>query len=417
MKKFMMMAVMLVASATAFAKDSDALKAILNAKTYADAEKLVKETLDQLANAQEKAKAYNKLVDLAMAAYDEQDKIKLANQFKKDNPDPVDEKLMAEMACNGIAAAYECDKYDQQQNEKGKVKPAFDKKNAERLWATRNQLFSAGQTASKNNEDALVLKYWGVFTETLSNPFFANQMKAIDALDENAKKNDYDLFGQVAYFTAISAKKLGDLAKARFYYSIAAKNDYIVNKDIRNDARNEELTLMRAGLKDKADSLRVLEEYKEMYTQTPDDDLLLNALYSMYRDMKDKDNMYAVLDARLEKDPNNFMALANRGLAAMEENNAANAIEYLEKALAVQPKNVAVLHWLGVCYNAKAGESSETDQAKSKEFFKKAIDVFDKCKELDPENNFNWAYSRFQAYYNFYGPDAPETKQAEADSK
>ena len=35
MKKLMMMAVMFVASATAFAGDSDALKAILKAKTYA----------------------------------------------------------------------------------------------------------------------------------------------------------------------------------------------------------------------------------------------------------------------------------------------------------------------------------------------------------------------------------------------
>lgn len=416
MKKIMMMAVMLVASATAFAKDSDALKAILNAKTYAEAETLLKSSLDQLASPAEKAEAYNKLVDLAMAVYDEQDKIKLANQFKKDNPDPVDEKLMAEMACNGIAAAYECEKYDQQPNEKGKVKPRFGKKNAERLWATRNQLFNSGQAASKDNEDALVLKYWGTFTETLSNPFFAEQMKAIDALDEKAKKDNYDFFGQVAYFAGRNAEKLGELAKARSYYSIVAKNIYVDEK-FRDDARNKELTLMREGLKDKADSLRVLEEYKDMYTKAPDDDLLMNALYTMYRDLKDKDNMYAVLDARLAKDPNNFMALANRGLAAMEENDAAKGIEYLEKAVAVQPENVAVLHWLGVCYNAKAGELSETDKVKSKELFKKAIDVFDKCKALDPENNFNWAYSRFQAYYNFYGPDAPETKQAEADSK
>ena len=66
MKKLMMMAVMFVASATAFAGDSDALKAILKAKTYAEAETLLKSSLDQLVSAQEKAKAYNKLVDLAM---------------------------------------------------------------------------------------------------------------------------------------------------------------------------------------------------------------------------------------------------------------------------------------------------------------------------------------------------------------
>ena len=29
----------------------------------------------------------------------------------------------------------------------------------------------------------------------------------------------------------------------------------------------------------------------------------------------------------------------------------------------------------------------------------------------------NWGYNRYNAYYNYYGEDAPETKQAEADSK
>ena len=61
-----MMAMMLVASATAFAGDSDALKAILKAKDYAEAEALLKSGLSQLANDQEKAKAYNKLVDLSL---------------------------------------------------------------------------------------------------------------------------------------------------------------------------------------------------------------------------------------------------------------------------------------------------------------------------------------------------------------
>jgi hypothetical protein len=29
----------------------------------------------------------------------------------------------------------------------------------------------------------------------------------------------------------------------------------------------------------------------------------------------------------------------------------------------------------------------------------------------------NWGYNRYNAYYNYYGENAPETKQAEADSK
>ena len=29
----------------------------------------------------------------------------------------------------------------------------------------------------------------------------------------------------------------------------------------------------------------------------------------------------------------------------------------------------------------------------------------------------NWGYTRYQAYYGYYGPNAAETKQAEAESK
>ena len=65
MKKMMMMAMLFVASTTAFAADSDALKAILDAKTYVEAQNLIQSTLNQLANDEEKAKAYNAVVELA----------------------------------------------------------------------------------------------------------------------------------------------------------------------------------------------------------------------------------------------------------------------------------------------------------------------------------------------------------------
>lgn len=66
MKKFLVAAMMVLGATSAFAGDSDALKAVMKAKSYAEAEALVKQNLGQMANDAEKAKAYNKLVDLAM---------------------------------------------------------------------------------------------------------------------------------------------------------------------------------------------------------------------------------------------------------------------------------------------------------------------------------------------------------------
>ena len=80
MKKMMIVALMAAAASTAFAGDSETLKSILKAKTYAEAESLVKSGLGQLANASEKASAYNKLVDLAMAKVTEVQAVMNANQ-------------------------------------------------------------------------------------------------------------------------------------------------------------------------------------------------------------------------------------------------------------------------------------------------------------------------------------------------
>ncbi len=83
MKKLMIAAMMLLTTSAAFAGDSEALKAILKAKTYAEAQELVKANLNQLANDAEKAKAYNKLVDLAMEKVSKEQATITANQMAK----------------------------------------------------------------------------------------------------------------------------------------------------------------------------------------------------------------------------------------------------------------------------------------------------------------------------------------------
>ena len=88
---------MVLGTTSAFAGDSDALKEVLKAKTYAEAEALVKQNWGQLADDAEKAKAYNKLVDLSMKAFNDQQSIQQTNQIMKKN-DPVDENAMNEGA-------------------------------------------------------------------------------------------------------------------------------------------------------------------------------------------------------------------------------------------------------------------------------------------------------------------------------
>ncbi len=402
MKKLIVAAMMVLGATSAFAGDSDALKAVMKAKTYAEAEALLKQNLGQLANDAEKAKAYNKLVDLGMKAYNDQQSIMQTNQIMKKN-DPIDENAMNEGAYNALMNAIECYKYDQLPNAKGKVAPKFGS-NAARVWAARVQLVNAGQTAAQNNKADEVLKYWGAFLDTDSEPLFAG-------IDAKQKDGEKEYIGQVALFAARYAYQAKDAARCEKYCDIAMKSE----KEAK-DALNLKLYVMKDGLKTHADSLAYVDKLKGLYAQDENNDVILDGLNSMYSSMKMEKEQEALLNAAIAKNPNNFVALANLGMMYIQKNDAENAIKNLKQALAAKPDNVTVLTYLGACYNSKAGALQDPNGRKV--VYQEAIKVLDKAKQLDPEKaQANWGYTRYQAYYGYYGPNAAETKQAEAESK
>ena len=402
MKKLIVAAMMVLGATSAFAGDSDALKAVMKAKTYAEAETLLKQNLGQLANDAEKAKAYNKLVDLSMKAYNDQQSIMQTNQIMKKN-DPIDENAMNEGAYNALMNAIECYKYDQLPNAKGKVAPKFGS-NASRVWAARVQLVNAGQTAAQNNKADEVLKYWGAFLDTDSEPLFAS-------VDAKQKDGEKEYIGQVALFAARYAYQAKDAARCEKYCDIAMKSE----KEAK-DALNLKLYVMKDGLKTHADSLAYVDKLKGLYAQDESNDVILDGLNSMYSSMKMEKEQEALLNAAIAKNPSNFVALANLGMMYIQKNDADNAIKNLKLALAAKPDNVTVLTYLGACYNSKAGALQDPNGRKV--VYKEAVKVLDKAKELDPEKaQANWGYTRYQAYYGFYGPTAAETKKAEEESK
>lgn len=402
MKKLIVAAMMVLGATSAFAGDSDALKAVMKAKTYAEAEALLKQNLGQLANDAEKAKAYNKLVDLGMKAYNDQQSIMQTNQIMKKN-DPIDENAMNEGAYNALMNAIECYKYDQLPNAKGKVAPKFGS-NAARVWAARVQLVNAGQTAAQNNKADEVLKYWGAFLDTDSEPLFAG-------IDAKQKDGEKEYIGQVALFAARYAYQAKDAARCEKYCDIAMKSE----KEAK-DALNLKLYVMKDGLKTHADSLAYVDKLKGLYAQDENNEVILDGLNSMYSSMKMEKEQEALLNAAIAKNPSNFVALANLGMMYIQKNDADNAIKNLKLALAAKPDNVTVLTYLGACYNSKAGALQDPNGRKV--VYKEAVKVLDKAKELDPEKALaNWGYTRYQAYYGYYGPTAAETKKAEEESK
>ena len=403
MKKMMMMAMMLMATTMTFAAKSDALKAITKCKDYAEAVQLVQNSLGQLADNGEKAEAYNHLVDLAMDKVDKERSTMDSNMEAKlrgEQEKPVDQLGMADALTDAIYMAIECNKYDQLPNAKGKVSPKFEKKNAERIWQVRRRLISIGQEEAQKNNDAAVLKYWGALADSEADPLFASQDHAAEA----------EWTGQVAYFAGRYAFQAKEYDRANKYLDIAMKDP-----NQKADALNYKLYAMRSNLKNHADSVACINQLKAMYEAEPQNDVVLDALNTMYEGQKDRAAQNALLDGHLAKYPNSYTALAGKGFMAMNDNDAATAITWLKKATAAKPDNAVLFYYLGICYNSQAANTE--DVAKRKELFGEAIAAFDKAKELDPEKQMvNWGYNRYQAYYALYGENDPKTKAAEADS-
>ena len=168
----MLMAVAAMFAVSAGAQNPAVAKQIKGMKNYQEALGLLKSNLQSLSN-EEKAAAYNKLVDLALDKFNKESSIEQVNQAMQKN-DPYDKEGMNDAAYNAVVNAMECYKYDQMPNAKGQVKPKFAK-NVDRVLGARLAMVQAGQDAASEDKGAdEVLKYWGTFVDSDSNPLFAN---------------------------------------------------------------------------------------------------------------------------------------------------------------------------------------------------------------------------------------------------
>lgn len=416
----MLAAALFFGATAAFAGDSPALKAILAVKDYASAESALKANIGSIVLNTEKATAYNYLVDLAMKQYDAQASVQLENQTQQQlgqkGDKPVDTKAMYEGAYNALVNAIECNKYDQMPNEKGKVKPKYESNNATRVWNARVQLVNAGQEASKSENSADVLKYWGAFVESDNDALF-------NTIDAKTRDSEKAYFGQVAYFASVYAYQAKDYARAGKLADIAMKDP-----DQVKGATNVKLGCMQAQLKTKADSTAFASTLQDLYAKDKKNDQVFGTLVNLLSQMGEKDKLEALLTDKESVDPNNFMVFAIRGQNAMIAEDLDKAIASFEKASSIQPDNAMVLAYLGACLFDKAqkaedkaaGKTGRLPQAAREQIepvYHQAEAALEKAKQLDPSHtSSNWPYPLYRAYYRLYGPNDARTVEAQKEA-
>lgn len=427
MRKMMIVALMAMAS-TAFAGNSPALKSILKAKTYAEAEGLLKSGLSQLANDAEKAAAYNKLVDLAMAKVQHENATIATNQAVKQmgngKEEPVDSIGLYTSLINALDAAVECEKYDQKPDAKGNIKPKFHEKNAQRVYDQRGTLANAGISYYQNNDAKNAYKYFAKYVDMHTEPLFSQEQAKAEA-DWKGKgiAEDPDNTAQFAYLAAYYAYQNKDIDACNKYCELAMKDEKWAK-----EARNLKLTVVQESLKTHEDSVNYARSLEGQLAAAPDDENLFGTLVSMYNGLKMNDAMDALFNKKLQSDPNNFIVWAVRGQNAMLDQKLDEAVEHFKKALNTQPDNAQILTYLGACQldrasaaaNRAAGKTGRVPEAAMSQIrpiYEEALGYLQKAKELDPnKEKANWGYPLYRCCYQLYGDEDPRTKAAEADT-
>lgn len=413
MKKLMIMALMAVAASTAFAGDSDALKSILKAKTYAEAESLLKANLNSLADAAEKAKAYNKLVDLAYEKVSKEQQTQISNataqQLGQGKVVPFDTLGFYQALGQAYTAASECDKYDNMPNEKGKVKPKFHKPNQDRLFGLRTHLINAGSYFQDLGDMKQTYKCWAQYVDTGMDPLFAEM---------DNSKDEY--LTNIAYYAAVMAYGQNDFDGVEKYANIALKDP-----EKGQDAMNLKLAVAQQSLKTHADSLNYVNRLEEIYAGDKNNELVFGTLVGMYSSMGLKDKMDAVLADKEKVDPDNYTVWAVRGQNAMIDQDLDNAVKYFKKALIQQPENTQILTYLGACLYDRGAQAEDRAASRTGRVAPSAMEqimplyeeskgYLEKARALDPSNDSKWAYPLYRCYYKIYGADDARTKEAEA---
>ena len=408
-----MLAIAVICSASAFSQD--VFKQISKIKDYNEAYNLLKSNLGNM-SAEEKAQCYNAFVDLSLdKVMKEQGTItenQMAEQLKT-QVTPYDTVGLYNAAMQAIENGVACDEFDMQPNEKGKIKPKFHKKNAERLYAIRFHLINAG-IYYQGKDDDLSYKNLATYVESAEYPLF----KEID------KSGDANLT-QIAYYAARSAYFAKDFAKAEKYADIAL-NDTAVAKD----AMQIKLAVMQSQLKNHADSLNYVTKLKDIYAKDESNEAVFSMICSMLLSLDDKAGLDALVQDKLAKNPNDFTALTVVGQVYMNDHKWDEAIETLTKAVNVQPDNIAIIASIGNCYMYKAQEAVERATANNKsltpdaekviiDVYMQAINYLEKAKNLDKTMEFKsyWAYSLYTCCYRALGADDPKTKEAELLTK
>ncbi|MBQ8098802.1 MAG: hypothetical protein IJ244_04695 [Bacteroidaceae bacterium] len=320
---------------------------------------------------------------------------------------------------------------DQTPNDKGKVKVECLNKFRE-LGGTGNQTYREysgnkkriidmlkynGQVASfmlaRKDQDG-ALKYLIKDLEMPTHPVFTK------AETDSIYKADAAHYNQIGYFVAMLYNDKKD------YDNILKYVDYAIKSD---KSRSDGYLMKTGALLAKGDTAQWVETCKKAIEDMPENVNYCEKLLTYYAQKKLEAEATAMAKDLVQKDPESKVAWYASGSVNLNQfKKYAEARADFDKALEKDPNFVEALYNKGVSYvnelislNLTTDTSSKDYQKTldtAKEYYGKALPLFEKVRELAPSKMEYWAENLRSCYYNLDMKDkAKEMEDLIAASK
>ena len=315
-------------------------------------------------------------------------------QLKQQEGQSFNEKVLYSYCYEIFQDLSRCYELDNTPDAKGRVKPKYAEQIKKILYENRNNLFNGGAYFYNEGDFDAAFNQFDTFIQSSTYPSLAEF-----GLDQN------DFNKIAAYYASLCGMR------SENYQMVLAH----IETAVQDPENAESAYQFKAdALYNIGDTVAWLNTLKDCSIKFPTNVYFYQNLIQYYDNNNKREELVQYADEMIAKDPQNPLFVYVKGYIAQQSDNQDEAIIWYKKTLDIDPNYENALGNLALCYVQKAQAYSNeqasikvTDKAKLKKdkeildgYFKEALPLYEKLRQIAPERSNLWLNGLYQCYYN-----------------
>lgn len=302
-----------------------------------------------------------------------------AEEKKKMLNESFSQAIKDENLMKAIDAYAKAGEYGQLPDEKGKVKPKYQKEVKRNLEQYSKYLINEGLASYNEKNYKQAVKVWGKYLEV---PTFS--VMTGSGFDKDT------LYNEIKFYTVDAASRDPELKPLAVKYM----------EELRDAGYKEETMYewLAGEYKAAGQTDKYVANLQNGMKKFPKNQFLMGSLINYYIENKKEAEAVAYLDEAIKGNPQNPDYYAVKGNLLLNMKKFDEATAAFNQAIAVDPRNASAHSGLGIVYVTKAEDINDkassirdnkkynAERAKAKAEFEKAIPFLEKARTLAPKD-------------------------------